>query len=191
MLRRTKALRLMEGMQYRPLNAATLPVLAQDIDQDDFHTGWMPGLYSEVSENEPFAKCKKCYHRRVLTAAPCTLNGKCLRVPLLVDTGAPTSYLHTYALKRFFEQSTTDEHFPNKVKIMIGTLPIEAQHNACIDGISVTSHLNILGMDFLEEALPDLLPWLSENFSKFQSPLKEVFVSEWNATTCSFPVNFS
>jgi hypothetical protein len=192
MLRSSSQFRVMEGLFRKGPNriqqVATLPVLAQDIDHIDFHTKWHPGLYSPVAQDTPFVTCKILFYRRIITAAPVSLNNKCLLTPFLVDTGAPSTYLHTYALKKFYAQEVADFRkipgnekkdppFSSEFVMNIGPKEICAGHNTNTDERLVLSHLNILGMDFLEIALPGLLPWISENFTKFQPPISSVVVN--------------
>ena len=173
MLRRTVRCHLMEGIHYRIPDVATLPVLVQDIDPATFHQSCMPGLYQEVSNRVHFSKCEKLFNRRIIVAVPCSIGKKCLRVPMLVDTGAPSTYLHTIALNKFFGVGNP---VPGEFDAYIGTHLLRAKHNPDVSTTTVTGNLNILGMDFLDSAVPDLLPWLSDRLSAVQ---KDELIPVW------------
>ena len=165
MIRLSPRLFVLDGITYQALQIGLLPVLAQDISPDEFHSTCMPGLYEPVSASSPVGKCHKLFNRRVITALPCTWNKRTLLVPFLVGTGAPQTYLHTIALDKF--QVLRDGL--NVYKVEVAGIPLRATENFHSDGSSVVSHLNILGMDFLEEATPDLLTYFSERFVEHQS----------------------
>ena len=184
MLRRCAKRSLMEGIQARPQLVATLPVLAQDISREDFHVKCLPGLYDPVERNSPFSKCEMLFNRRIIVSVPCSVNKKCLRVPMLVDTGAPSTYLHTIAMEKFFDSS---QNVPSSFDAYIGNHLVKAQMNTEVDEKRVTAYLNILGMDFLNSAVPELLPWISAQLSKVQpQEMKTEFIVTGADST--FPV---
>lgn len=167
---------VLEGILYAPQQIACLPVLAQDISPDDFHKSCIPGLYEPVVSLKTFGKCHRLYHRRIITSLPCTYAKKTLLVPFLVDTGAPRTYLHSIALDKFNIDRTTLEH-----KVHVNETPLTVLENTCSDGRHVLSHLNVLGMDFLDEAVPDMIAFFTQQFSKMK-PLSEVIVTDGNVT---------
>ena len=105
------------------------------------------------------------YNRRIIVAVPVEFHKKCLLVPMLVDTGAPSTYLHTIAVEKFIGHDV----LPSSFDVRIGKVQLKAQLNPCCDENVVTGFLNILGMDFLVDSVPLLLPWLSDELSKVQS----------------------
>jgi hypothetical protein len=182
MLRFTRRLAVMEGAMYAPMGVACLPVIAQDIDQNDFHSKCMPLLYTSTTETAAFSKVHNLYNRRLIVRAPVTVEGKCLFIPMLVDTGAPQTYLHHFALGKFLGKAALVDSY----SIKVGVTPIQATAHDTQTG--VVAHMNILGMDFLNEGIPTLIPFMSEafvNLSARDQPISEVWVTDGKA---SFPV---
>jgi hypothetical protein len=105
------------------------------------------------------------YHRRIIVAAPVTIEDVCLRTPLLVDTGSPQTFLHRVALRKFFGK---DFKAQDSYDIKVGVLSVKGQYHDSTTG--VLARLNVLGMDFLQDAAP-LLPFLTESFAKFNGNL--------------------
>jgi hypothetical protein len=122
------------------------------------------------------------YNRRIIVAAPVTIGDVCLRTPLLVDTGAPQTYLHHIALRKFFGKDFKPQ---DSYDIKVGVLGIKGQYHDTTSG--VLSCLNVLGMDFLQAAAPSLLPFLTESFAKLDGnlPMTEVLATDGKVT---FPI---
>ena len=156
MLRSTRRLCVLEGIRYQPQAICSLPVLAQDISPEAFHSNCFAGLYEYPTEN--FGQCHKLFNRRIITALPCTFAKKTLLVPFLVDTGAPQTYLHTIALNKFTKE---ENRVGNAWDMHVHQTLLKVTENSTSDGKHVLSHLNVLGMDFLEEVTSDLLKYLA------------------------------
>ena len=188
-------------------------VLAWDFpDADSFHKGrpgYLQDLYSTTTKGDAFSKVIRYQHREVRTdasgklhetvggyrymvAAPVTIGNVCKRVPFLVDTGAPKTHLHTITLNKFLGENAVVSNavlrnvFIGHHKMQDGVLVNEAttQHGTT-DIPAWLGYLNLLGSDFLSVALPELERYMSENLSKFQPPLAEVWVTDG---AVSFPV---
>jgi hypothetical protein len=182
MLRRSCLALVMEGVMYAPQRLTSLPILAQDMEPADFHFKCLPGLYDRTQASEPFSKCRLMYNRRLIVAAPLTIGNVCLRTPFLVCTGAPHTYLHDIALRKFLGEDFKPQ---DSYDIKVGVLSIKGQYHNTTTG--VLACLNVLGMDVLQNAAPSLLPFLTESFAKLNDdvPTAEVLATDGKVT---FPI---
>ena len=173
MLRRSCRRLVMEGRNYH-IRVACLPVLAQDIDPVKFHTTCLPGLYQPVDITASFSKCHKLFNRRIIVSAPVELGSKCLRVPFLVDTGAPSTYLHSIGVEKFVGCGNP---IMSHYSIKVGGVELQADSHDLSTG--AVAYLNILGMDFLDDAAPNLLTYFTEAFGKYNGgAVTEYLVSD-------------
>jgi len=65
--------------------------------------------------------------------------------------------------------------------VYIGTYLLKAKLNPGTDPNVVTANLNILGMDFLDLAVPELIPWLSDRLSQVQKE-EPIWVQQCDAS---------
>jgi hypothetical protein len=120
------------------------------------------------------------FHRRIIVTSPVRLGEKCLRVPFLVDTGAPSTYLHHLGVKKFIGDGNA---ILRQYTISIGGTEFEAEthdssetHNSSVGAVA---YVNILGMDFLDDASPVLLDYFSIAFAKKYGPeVVDVWVTD-------------
>ena len=171
MMRYSRRWLIMEGLAYKTLPIGCLPVLAQDIEPSKFHGSCIAGLYKPVTPDSPIGTCHVLFNRRLITALPCTLGRKTLLVPFLVDTGSPTTHLHLIAFEKF-DSVVMDSEFD----LTVHTTPLVANVNHISDDKHVVSHLNILGMDFLLDAMPGLVGYFSEKLGSLKIPALPVWV---------------
>jgi hypothetical protein len=155
---------------------------------------YLQNLYETANPEDAFSAVL-CYgiQKRLVVSAPVTLGRVTLRTPFLIDTGCYNTVLHTHAWNRFKAK------FDRKPDIWpVGTAKIGTHTLSNIQNnthttercnasgvVHVFGYLNILGMDFLTRAVPELPKYLSENISKFQPPTSDVWV---NGGLDSFPV---
>jgi hypothetical protein len=197
MLRRSRLALVMEGVigsseivpytllwkeWYAPQGVARLPILAQDMEPADFHFKCLSGLYDRTQASEPFSECHIKFNRRLIVAAPLTIGDVCLRTPFLVCTGAPQTYLHDIALRKFLGEDFKPQ---DAYDIKVGVLGFKGQYHNTTTG--VLAGLNVLGMDILQNAAPTLVPFLTESFAKLNDnlPMTEVLATDGKVT---FPI---
>jgi hypothetical protein len=100
----------------------------------------------------------------------------------LVCTGAPQTYLHDIALRKFLGEDFKPQ---DSYDIKVGVLGFKAQYHNTTTG--VLAGLNVLGMDILQNAAPTLVPFLTESFAKLNDnlPMTEVLATDGKVT---FPI---
>ncbi len=178
-MRRTARRFVMEGCRYA-IPCTSLPTASPDVDPTVFHTTCLPDLYQPVAREAPLSKCRKMFHRRIVVSAPVALGGKCLRVPFVVGTGAPSTYLHPVAVQKFIGQGSlvSDSYSTAVCGVPLKAATHDTQHGH-------VAHLNVLGMDFLDDAAPELMAFFSEAFASYVTRANEVdvFVTDGKGTT--------
>ena len=195
MLRRTAPFRIHEFVSLRKVYDPSF--------HENFHTsriGFLQDLYTKAYPEDPFSPVRK-YHslagNRYVVSAPVTVQDKCLRVPFIIDTGAPWTMLHPLAFQKFGIEdpsAITKEVLKSvnigKVKSMEGVQlnregACSSFHNINkkqdqqhANTITNLSYLNVLGTDYISYVIPDLPEFLTSKFFKFQPPpLKRVLVT--------------
>ena len=194
MLRRSQRLLVMEGIPSLDFGHADsigcLPILQQDLPSSLLHEKSFPGLYKpQVRDDTRPAQevpCRVLFNRRLLTALPCTIGNSTLLVPFLVDTASATTHLHRTALAKF-ELPTNCVSDISKLKtwtesfeMVVSTTPLVAHVNHVSDGEHFMSHLNILGMDYLQPNMPDLARYFSSRLGSKECPPPKVWVCGCN-----------
>jgi hypothetical protein len=169
---------MFEARRKLQVEAASLPILARDMEPADFHFKCLPGLYDRTQASEPFSRCHLKYNRRLIVAAPLTIGDVCLRTPFLVCTGSPHSYLHDIALRKFLGEDFKPQ---DSYDIKVGDLSSKGQYHNMKTG--VLACLNVLGMDVLQNAA-SLVPFLTERFAKLNDdlPMAEVLATDGKVT---------
>jgi hypothetical protein len=171
---------VVEAPLYR-VPALTSAMAVQDLAPDFFHREWRAGLY-EPYTNANYGKCEIHGNRRLLTALPCKYRSKTLLVPFLVDTGCPVTMLHTSAFDKFGASSDPGTRWHPatgtvKHSIIVAGRDLMAQENTLTDTDVVMSNLNILGMDFIKRAAPNVLDYFSCTFSGLRPHPRPVWVT--------------
>jgi hypothetical protein len=178
------------------------PLLTDFQDEDSFHTsraGYLQDLYTDASPADPFSSVVK-YGPRLMISAPLTISGVTLRTPFLIDTGSEFTLLHTSAYDRFKKMLLKSGKLTKGIEevwpvtsCLMGEHRLDSlKHNSATstkvhtkqaDGTTKEvvvpewlGFLNVIGMDCLNQAVPHLDEYLSENFSKFQPPIGATWV---------------
>ena len=201
MLRRTVPFRIHEFVSLRKVYDPSF--------HEKFHTsdsGFLQDLYTKAYPEDPFSPVRK-YHslagNRYVVSAPVTVQDKCLRVPFLIDTGAPWTMLHALAFQKFGIEdpsAITKEVLKSvnigKVKSMEGVqLNQEGEcssfnnnnQNQQANAITNLSYLNVLGTDYISYVIRDLPEFLTSQFYKIQPPIEDVLITNGTATTAVTP----
>lgn len=167
------------------------PLLQEFKTEDQFHVsrqGYLSNLYEITTATDPFSEVIKYNGVRLMVSAPVTIGKYCKRVPFLIDTGCETTMIHQITFNKFIR---SDQEVPSSVLIgshrVTTTLNTFTTEEINVSGKKVEvphllGYLNLLGMNFLNEAVPDLHKHLHDNLSKYQPPLESVIVTDGNMT---------
>jgi predicted aspartyl protease len=179
----TRSALVVEGPLFQ-VPALASAVVVQDLAPEYFHRKWRAGLYKPYTDGDGdfFGKCELHGNKRLLTALPCKYKDKTLLVPFLVDTGCPITMLHTSAFDKFGSSdrgtaAATAAGTTVKHSIIVAGCGLEAQENTLTDTDAVVSDLNILGMDFIQRAAPDVLDYFSLKFRELRPRIGPVWVT--------------
>jgi hypothetical protein len=173
------------------------PLLQEFETAAQFHEsrpGYLSNLYEPTVAEDPFSEVIKFNDVRLMVSAPVTIGKQCKRVPFLIDTGCGTTMIHQITFSKFLKE---DQAVPREVRI--GRHPITFVHSRfttericrhgpvsgaaeIIEVPHLLGYLNILGMDFLNAAVPELHRYLHTNLSRYQPPLDTVVVTGDGAT---------
>ena len=204
MLRRTVPFRVHEFVSLRKVYDPSFHA--------NFHTsdtGFLQDLYTKAYPEDPFSPVRK-YHslagNRYVVSAPVTVQDKCLRVPFIIDTGAPWTMLHPLAFQKFGIEDPSAITKEVLKRVQIGKLKsMEGvqlnQEGTCssfhninkkqdqqhANAITNLSYLNVLGTDYISYVIRDLPEFLTSNFYRIQPPIKDVLVTNGTATTAVTP----
>ena len=188
MLRLTRCVRLAGAPLFIP------PLITEFSTAEDFHcsrSGYLADLYEPASSSDPFSSVLQYmthYGVRLMVSAPVTIGKKCLRTPFLIDTGSTATLFHTETLRKFCLGN--DIIPPELQNVKIGHHLMSVRVNTATTNLSPgdkeyqphnphhLGYLNLIGMDFLRVAAPQLPDYLSENLSKFQPPISYVVVTD-------------
>jgi hypothetical protein len=186
-LRPTTVCRLLEIFRF-PLfkNGALVP----NFDSaEEFHHR-LDKSYTNTSKDDPFSDI--CHRhgqagKYYMITGPVSFDDKlfpgCKRVPFLVATDFPQSLIHEYTLKQFNpEIEIPQDIIKNGLKVRIGGrdgfyLNVHQTDNNSKQNAHL-AWVNILGLDYLERAVPNLANYLDENIKKYQPPLEYVIVTD-------------
>jgi hypothetical protein len=169
------------------------PMIQEFETANQFHEsrpGYLANLYDLATPEDPFSEVIKYNSVRLMVSAPVTIGRACRRVPFLIDTGCGQTMVHQITFDRFLK---ADQPVPQR--ILIGRHQVSITHSRfTTDSVSridsktgkvvrveiphLLGYLNILGMDFLNEAVPDLHRYLHDNLSRYQPPLDIVEVTD-------------
>jgi hypothetical protein len=170
------------------------PLISEFNSAESFHKsrkGYFDAfpLYSPMDSKDGFSPVFAHKGKHMLSA-PVTIGRVTLRVPFIVDTGAEHSLLHAHAWARF---AAANKKLCGRLvvePVLVGTHAIFLDRNAYTTietgGVHHIGFLNILGLNFLDEAVPDLKSYISEAITKFQPPLSTVTVTDGKGVV--FPV---
>ena len=185
MLRRTIRLRLAD--------VYCDPLISGFEKADAFHTsypGYLADLYTPATPSDPFSPVLPFNGSRYMVSAPVTIGKQCLRTPFLIDTGANRTLIHRITIEKFGKDPAMAQTL-DKIAIGHHTLDVGVNNATTVNenGVETTAwlgYLNLMGVDFLAVAVPELPKYLSENLSRFQPPLSEFLVTDGKGIT--FPV---
>jgi hypothetical protein len=169
------------------------PLLQEFETAAQFHesrAGYLANLYEPTTAEDPFSEVIKFNNIKLLVSAPVTIGKQCKRVPFLIDTSCGTTIVHQITFDKFLKP---DQAVPREVRI--GRHPLATvvhsrfttertfRHNQATGATEAVEiphllgYLNLLGMDFLNAAVPDLHRYLHANLSRYQPPLDTVMVT--------------
>lgn len=158
--------------------------LIQEFDKlEDFHEA-TPTCFKDANETDAFSPILDRYDSRLVITAPTTLGNQCKNVPFIIDTGAPITVIHKDTIGRFLKNFDVDQARDANIDILIGQEPISARVN--IDTKGTFKHLNLIGLDFIQQAIPGFRGYINANISKFQ-PLGNVPVTNGTIATMVTP----
>lgn len=166
------------------------PLLQEFPTAESFHVsraGYLENLYSVAEPQDPFSPVLKFRGQRYLISGPVTIKNKTFRVPFIIDTGAPITMIHQYTVRKFGVEFK-EEIVPVNIGIHSFNVSLHDASTRTVevvkDGQKVfekvvdhLAYLNLLGLDFLEGAAPQLASYISENISKYQPPIDEIVVT--------------
>ena len=160
--------------------------LIQEFDEPKLFHEASPTCYKEAKKTDAFSPILDRYSSRYVITAPLSVGNKCKVAPFIIDTGAPITVIHEDTIGRFVNKFDVDHAKDSIGEIFIGEVPVPLRLNT--DKHGTFKFLNILGLDFIDAAMPGLRGYINTNISKFQPPpIKDVFVTNGTATTAVTP----
>jgi hypothetical protein len=154
------------------------------------HPGYFQDLYETATPEDPFSEIIKYNSVCIMMSAPVTVGKLCKRVPFLIDTGCGKTIIHQITFDKLLGPN---QAVPANILIgrhrfsvihskfateCVSTFDKDTNTNVVREIPHLLGYLNILGMDFLNEAVPDLHRYLHANLSRYQPPLNTVLVTD-------------
>ena len=160
--------------------------LIQEFDEPKMFHEASPTCYKEAKKTDAFSPILDRYSSRYVLTAPLSVGKKCKVAPFIIDTGAPITVIHEDTIGWFLTKFDVDQAKDSIGEIFIGEVPIPLRLNT--DKHGAFKFLNILGLDFIDAAMPGLRGYINTNISKFQPPPNgDVFVTNGTAATAVTP----